>query len=314
MQPVLSIRRLAKSFGETRAVTDLSLEIQSGEIVGLIGPDGAGKTTTMRMVAGLISATHGEIEVLGRRVGGDLPAIRSLLGYMPQQFSLYGDLSVEENLRFFAGMYGVRRHELVTREKRLLQIARLEEFRDRMAQALSGGMYKKLALSCALVHEPHLLLLDEPTNGVDPISRRELWDLLKERVRDGLGVLISTPYMDEAERCDRVGVLVDGRLKALATPAELKAGFTAKILELATAVPLGGAALFLNAPAVEQAYTVGRKIHLVTRDATAARAALAEILGRVHATIVSLNEVAPSFEDIFLSLAAEPGAAGESHD
>ena len=314
MSALLAIRDLSKHFGSEAAVKALGLEIQPGEIVGLIGPDGAGKTTTMRMVAGLVTPTSGEINILGQDVTHDPHAIRSLVGYMPQQFSLYGDLTVEENLRFFAGMYGVQRRDLVAREKRLLAIARLEEFRSRMAQALSGGMYKKLALSCALVHEPRLLLLDEPTNGVDPISRRELWDLLRERVRAGIGVLISSPYMDEAERCDRVGVLVDGHLAAIATPAALKKRFTATILELATSSPLGSTALIARAQGAEQTYAVGRKIHVVTSDAATTRSSLHEILAHHQISVVSIEPVAPTFEDIFLSLATNAAVRESRHE
>jgi len=302
MSSVLSLAGLEKSFGNTKAVAGLSLDVAPGEIVGLIGPDGSGKTTTMRLVAGLLRPDQGSVQVLGHDVATETRTIHSLVGYMPQQYSLYGDLTVQENLRFFAGIYGVPDGEMLAREKRLLGIARLEEFRDRPAQALSGGMYKKLALSCAMVHEPHLLLLDEPTNGVDPISRRELWELLKERVRAGIGVLISTPYMDEAERCDRVVLLVEGRAVALDKPAALKAAFAAKILEITTQIPMSSLAPLAAAQGVDQAYTVGRKIHAVTRDATRARAEIEKALAAEHVALVSLNEVPPSFEDIFLDL------------
>ena len=306
MSPVLRIDGLVKRFGDVEAVRGLALAVEPGEIVGLIGPDGAGKTTTMRMVAGLVTPTGGHIEILGHDVGRDLERIRPLLGYMPQQYSLYGDLSVQENLRFFAGMYGVEHRVMLEREQRLLGIARLQEFRDRPAAALSGGMYKKLARSTALIHQPRLLLLDEPTNGVDPISRRELWVLLKELVSGGVGVLISTPYMDEAERCDRVGLLVDGRLVAIDRPASLKAAFTDTVLELATEQPLGSVALVANVSGVTQAYTVGRKIHLVTRDPSPVRVGILAALAAANVGVTRLETVPPSFEDIFLGLSSTP--------
>ena len=223
MELALTVAGLAKRFKETIALRGLELEVAPGEVFGLVGPDGAGKTTAMRLVAGLMRPDAGRITALGHEIPRRIADVRPRIGYMPQQYSLYGDLSVEENLRFFAGMYGVSRAAFRERSARLLGMARLEEFRARPAAALSGGMYKKLALSCALIHAPQLLLLDEPTNGVDPVSRRELWAFLREQVGAGVAVLYSTPYMDEAERCDRVGLVVDGRLAATGRPAELVA-------------------------------------------------------------------------------------------
>jgi ABC-2 type transport system ATP-binding protein len=223
MSGALSIVGLVKRFGETTALAGLDLEVAPGEVFGLIGPDGAGKTTAMRLAAGLLTPDAGSVTVLGHDVPKRIAEVRPRVGYMPQQYSLYGDLSVAENLRFFAGMYGVPGRVYHERADQLLQMAHLTEFRARSAAALSGGMYKKLALSCALVHAPELLLLDEPTNGVDPVSRRELWAFLREQVGRGVAVLYSTPYMDEAARCDRVGLVVDGRIRATGRPAELVA-------------------------------------------------------------------------------------------
>jgi len=221
MESALAIRGLAKRFGETTALAGLDLEVAPGEVFGLVGPDGAGKTTAMRLAAGLLAPDAGTIEALGAEIPRRIAEVRPRIGYMPQQYSLYGDLSVAENLRFFAGMYGVPRKAFRERSARLLDMARLSEFCERPAAALSGGMYKKLALACALVHAPELLLLDEPTNGVDPVSRRELWAFLREQVGAGVAVLYSTPYMEEAARCDRVGLVVDGRIRATGRPADL---------------------------------------------------------------------------------------------
>jgi ABC-2 type transport system ATP-binding protein len=217
----LVIEGLAKRFGDATALAGLDLEIAPGEVFGLVGPDGAGKTTAMRLAAGLLRPDAGRIRILGRDVPARVAEVRPRVGYMPQQYSLYGDLSVAENLRFFAGMYGVPRGVYRERAARLLGMAHLAQFRERPAAALSGGMYKKLALACALVHAPELLLLDEPTNGVDPLSRRELWAFLREQVGAGVAVLYCTPYMDEAARCDRVGLVVDGRVRATGRPADL---------------------------------------------------------------------------------------------
>jgi ABC-2 type transport system ATP-binding protein len=299
---VLAIHDLAKDFDLVAAVAGVSLDVQPKEIVGLVGPDGAGKTTLLRMVAGLMAPTRGRVEVLGVELEGALRELRAQVGYMPQQYSLYLDLSVEENLRFFAGMYGVPRALMLERERRLLGIARLEEFRDRPVGALSGGMYKKLALSIALVHAPRLLLLDEPTNGVDPISRRELWAFLRELIADGVGVLVSTPYMDEAERCDRVGLMVGGRLVALAPPDELKQRFASTVLELSVEPPLRDPALLAAVSGVEQVYAVGRKLHVVSTAGASLATALAAVIEAAGTQLQSSRVVPPTFEDIFLSL------------
>jgi ABC-2 type transport system ATP-binding protein len=212
---------LRRRFGDVEALRGVTLSVQAGEIYGLIGPDGGGKTTTIRLLAGLIAADTGRAAVLGRDPlrGGE--AVRASLGYMPQHYSLYGDLSVEENLRFFSRMFTLSRSEYRERRERLLEITRLGPFTDRRADALSGGMYKKLALACSLLPRPQALLLDEPTNGVDPVSRRELWALLFELAGDGMAILISTPYMDEATRCHRVGLIHRGRLILEGPPQEL---------------------------------------------------------------------------------------------
>jgi ABC-2 type transport system ATP-binding protein len=220
--PALAARGLVRRFGAVTALDGLSFEVARGELYGLVGPDGAGKTTAIRALAGLVGLDGGEARVLGEAPGG--ARIRERLGLMPQQYSLYRDLSVEENLKFFSRLYVLPRAVFRERAERLLAITRLAPFLDRRADALSGGMYKKLALACALLHEPEVLLLDEPTNGVDPVSRRELWALLHEFVHGGMTVLVSTPYMDEAERCHRVGLVHRGRLLLEGEPRELMRG------------------------------------------------------------------------------------------
>jgi ABC-2 type transport system ATP-binding protein len=227
--PAVSARALVRRFGDVAALDGLSLQIGRGELYGLVGPDGAGKTTLIRALAGLIDVDEGEVRVLGQD-----PAtgrVRERVGLMPQQFSLYRDLSVGENLRFFSRLNALPRAEHRRRSERLLAITRLGPFIDRRADALSGGMYKKLALACALLHEPEVLLLDEPTNGVDPVSRRELWELLHEFVHGGMTVLISTPYMDEAERCHRVGLAWRGRILVEGAPESLVAAHGVKSFE-----------------------------------------------------------------------------------
>jgi len=224
--PALEAVGLEKRFGvgpaAVRALAGLSFRVERGELYGLVGADGAGKTTAMRALTGLVALDAGEARVLG--LDPSSPRARERVGLMPQQYSLYRDLSVDENLRFFGRLAVLPRKVFEERRARLLAITRLARFGDRPAGQLSGGMYKKLALACALLHEPELLLLDEPTNGVDPVSRRELWELLHGFVEAGMAVVISTPYMDEAERCSRVGLVHEGRLLLEGRPRALLAG------------------------------------------------------------------------------------------
>jgi ABC-2 type transport system ATP-binding protein len=222
-EPALSARGLVRRFGAVTALDGLSFEVGRGELYGLVGPDGAGKTTAIRALAGLLLADAGEARVLGVDPAGG--RVRERLGLMPQQYSLYRDLTVAENLRFFSRLYVLPRAVFQERSERLLAITRLAPFVGRRADALSGGMYKKLALACALLHEPEVLLLDEPTNGVDPVSRRELWALLHDFVHAGMTVLVSTPYMDEAERCHRVGLVHKGKLLVEGEPTALMKGY-----------------------------------------------------------------------------------------
>ena len=224
-EPALRAISLARSFRKVRALDGLTFDVFPGEIYGLIGPDGAGKTTALRILAGVMGADSGRALVNGMDPLSAKPEVRTALGYMPQQYSLYGDLSVEENLRFFSRMFCLSKTEYVERRARLLSITRLERFSDRRADALSGGMYKKLALACSLLPRPSVLILDEPTNGVDPVSRRELWTLLFEFAAEGIGILISTAYMDEATRCHRVGLIHRGKLLLEGKPSDLIAGF-----------------------------------------------------------------------------------------
>jgi ABC-2 type transport system ATP-binding protein len=305
---VLAVDHVARRFGEVEAVSDLSLEVRAGELYGLVGPDGAGKTTAIRMMTGLVRPQSGEARVLGMRVEAGSLEVREAIGYMPQQYSLYGDLSVGENLRFFGRLFGIPSRERAEREARLLALARLDQFRDRRADALSGGMYKKLALSCALLHRPQLLVLDEPTNGVDPVSRRDLWDLLYEFVAEGMAVLLATPYMDEAARCHRVGLVHDGRLLAEGEPAGLVSGFVHETLLVRAEDRYRAEKLLEGRPEVLALSPQGASLRLVVRRqqaddfrswADAARPAL------------RLEAVKPDFEDVFLGLLQDPESVGE---
>jgi ABC-2 type transport system ATP-binding protein len=295
MDAALTARRMEKRFGQVRALAGMSFEVRAGELYGLVGPDGAGKTTAIRALSGLVDLDLGEARVLGLdpRGGGE---VREALGLLPQQYSLYRDLTVWENLRFFARLYVLPRDVFRKRAERLLAITRLERFVDRRADQLSGGMYKKLALAAALLHEPRVLLLDEPTNGVDPVSRRELWALLHEFVHGGMAVLLSTPYMDEAERCDRVGLAYRGKLLLEGEPASLLASFDEESYEV-----VGG-----ERDAVEAALAAQPRVRAVSPAGSRLRVDLEagardEVATALSALSAELRPVAPTFEDLFLS-------------
>ena len=226
----VEFRDVRKSFGATKAVDGLSFDVKKGEMFGVIGPDGAGKTTSLRLICGLLAADAGEVRMLGVEPFRDRRTATAAIGYLSQRFSLYGDLSIDENIAFFAEIHGVT--DFKERRTRLLAMTGLEPFRGRLADRLSGGMKQKLALACTLVHQPQMLVLDEPTTGVDPVSRREFWKLLAEFLAQGLTILMATPYLDEAERCGRVALVSDGKLLALDSPKQLAATMSGAILEI----------------------------------------------------------------------------------
>ena len=232
MGSIVSVNNLKKSFGKVEAVSGCSFEINSGEIFGLIGPDGAGKTTTLRMLAGIMHQDSGECTVLGYRLPKEAEGAKEHMGYMPQKFSLYADLTVQENMEFFADIFSIDRMTLAKRLEPLLIMTRLEPFKDRLAGNLSGGMKQKLALMCTLIHRPKLLILDEPTTGVDPVSRREFWEILQEIRTEGVTLIVSTPYMDEAEWCSRVGLMYAGKFLMSGSPVELKKSIKSSVYEV----------------------------------------------------------------------------------
>ena len=230
----LELDRVTKKYGTVVAVRDLSFSVERGEMFGLIGPDGAGKTTTIRLMCGLLKPDNGALRVLGNDPVKAHMTVTSDLGYLSQRFSLYGDLSIDENIAFFAEIHGLRMGDPAIRERRerLLELTQLTRFRSRLADALSGGMKQKLALACTLIHEPRVILLDEPTTGVDPVSRREFWKLLSEFLAQGITILMATPYLDEAERCSRVALMHEGQLIALDTPNHLRATLPGTVVEV----------------------------------------------------------------------------------
>ncbi len=261
--PIIETRNLTRVFKKTRAVESLTMAIEPGELFGLVGPDGAGKTTTLRLLAGLLDISQGEATVVGLDLASQAEAIKPHIGYMAQQFSLYGELSVLENLEFFAEIFDVSPADRKARTERLLAFAGLQAFQSRRAAHLSGGMQKKLALACTLIHEPELLLLDEPTTGVDPISRREFWDILTDLHTRGTTILVSTPYMDEADRCSRVGFMYEGRLFKVDSPQAIRAPLEGRIIELQPDDWQAARAMAGSLPGVEEVQTYGETLHLL---------------------------------------------------
>ena len=300
--PAVRFDNVTKAYGSVRALESVSLTVRSGEMFGLIGPDGAGKTTAIRLACGLLRPDAGRVELLGRSPTKDHRAITADVGYLSQRFSLYGDLTIDENIAFFAEIHGVR-HYRPARD-RLLEMTQLTPFRKRRADRLSGGMKQKLALACTLIHEPKVLLLDEPTTGVDPVSRREFWKLLSEFLSQGLTIVMATPYLDEAERCGRVALLHAGRLMAIDTPATLQAGLTGTLVEVLADAPRPPVDLLSTIPGVADVQVFGNRAHVRfdDRDAAAASEAIAAVLARAGVRAVSIRAVPPSLEDVFIDL------------
>jgi ABC-2 type transport system ATP-binding protein len=299
---------VGRSFGPTRAIRGLNLAVGRGAIGGIIGPDGAGKSTLLRLLAGLLLPDTGTILVAGFDASKDPYAVKDRIGYMPQHFSLYGDLTVAENMRFFADYYGVPKGRFEKRKAELLAFSALAPYEDRFGRNLSGGMQKKLALSCNLFHEPEILLLDEPTTGVDPVSRREFWRLLLDLNARGTTILFTTPYMDEAARCGSVTFLDEGRVLVTDSPERLVRNMRGGIAELLASDPAAAAAALRGGPGIMSLHRFGENLHIVHDPASIELDGIRGILGAAGIDFTKLEGIAPSFEDVFLSL-AEGGAA-----
>lgn len=285
---------LSRRFGAVEAVRQLSFDVAPGEVFGLVGPDGAGKTTTLRMLCGLLDPDEGRAVVAGLDVATKLDAVKDAIGYMAQKFGLYGDLTVEENLDFYGDLFnivGKQREEL---KLRLLKMTRMEPFRSRPAAKLSGGMKQKLSLMCTLLHKPQILFLDEPTNGVDPVSRRDFWLILEELVRDGMTVVVSTAYLDEAERCHRIGMMDHGRMVLLGTPAELKAKMPEKCYAVRTPTLRATKQALVHRPGVVDVELSGAELHLFL----APDAAVLDVIGDLD---VQAERITPTLEDVLIA-------------
>ena len=301
---------LRRDFDDLVAVAGLDLEVAEGEIFGLVGPDGAGKTTTMRMLTGLLPPTSGTAEVAGCDVVRQAERLKEHIGYVSQRFGLYPDLTVMENLEFYADLYGVPRRGRAEKTGRLLGFSNLTPFKQRLAGNLSGGMKQKLGLACALIHTPRVLFLDEPTNGVDPVSRRDFWRILYQLGRERVTIFISTAYLDEAERCSRLALLHRGRLLGLGTPDEVKTLMPGALLEVRTSAPRPTATLLRARLGSATVGLFGDRVHVAVTDPAAAEPAIRRLVAAAGFELLALRPIEPSLEDVFVSVLAaqEPSA------
>ena len=303
MITAVAFNAVEKRFGESVALAGLTLDVRRGEMFGLIGPDGAGKTTAIRLLCGLLHADAGTVRVFDRDPVKDHAWVTSRVGYLSQRFSLYGDLTIDDNIQFFAEIHGVRNYK--SRRDTLLDMTQLTPFRARLADRLSGGMKQKLALACTLVHEPELIVLDEPTTGVDPVSRREFWKLLSEFLSRGITVVMSTPYLDEAERCGRVALLHDGRTLAVDEPARLRTLIGGRIVEVMVPGRPDAAVVAKSIPGVADVQVFGERLHLtLENDSDDAVGDVVRQLAQTALSGASVRVVPPSLEDVFIATLA----------
>ncbi|HTU40070.1 MAG TPA: ABC transporter ATP-binding protein [Candidatus Aquilonibacter sp.] len=307
--PIIA-ERLTKSFAGVRAVDQLSFEVQAGEIFGLVGPDGAGKTTTLRMLAGILPPDEGTARVAAFDVVHDPENAKRHLSYMPQRFGLYEDLTVDENIRFYADLFKVHRREREERSTSLLQAAGMREFRRRLAGKLSGGMKQKLALVCALIHRPNIILLDEPTTGVDPVSRRDFWRILYQLVSEGVTILTSTAYLDEAERCHRVALLHLGKLLFCDTPGNLKARLGKSVLSITSSQPRRLRAELQAAAGISSLVMTGDGVHVMVDNGAHRIPEFTARLKNASVPVDAIQQVTPTIEDLFVDAV---GSGASSH-
>ncbi len=302
-EPAVRLENLVKRFGNFVAVDNVSLEVAQGEIFGFLGPNGAGKSTTIRILCGLLAPTSGRATVGGYDVATQPEEIRQNIGYMSQKFSLYDDLTVEENIEFFGGVYGVAGQALAARRDYVLKMAGLEDKRSTMTNLLSGGWKQRLALGCAILHEPPILFLDEPTSGVDPIARRNFWDLIYQLSASGHTVFVTTHYMDEAEYCHRIALMHAGRVIALGSPAELKRSLgEGHLLYLETSDLLGTMTALQGRPGILDVAVFGGGLHVTVQNERDAEVEIHRALESAGIRIRRMDPIPPSMEDVFVSL------------
>jgi ABC-2 type transport system ATP-binding protein len=304
----VKVEGLTKKFADFTAVDDIGFLVRRGEIFGFLGPNGAGKTTTIRMLLGLIQPTAGTARVLGYDIRGDVRPMRARLGYMSQRFTLYQDLTVDENLTFYGRSYGVRGERLTARKQSIVSMAGLLGRERTLTRDLAGGWKQRLALGCAIVHEPELLFLDEPTAGVDPVSRRAFWDLLYELAAGGTTIFVTTHYMDEAEHCHRLAFIQYGRIVALGSPTEIKKNvMRGQVLEIDCDEPAQALRVLRGLDGLDEVALYGARIHVVSEDIEARRQEIRQVLTDAEVAVRTLDVIAPSLEDVFISSVQERG-------
>jgi len=306
--PAIATDNLTKKFGGLTAVDSLTLSVAQGELFGLVGSDGAGKTTTMRMLTAIMEPSAGQALVMGLHTSREAEAVKEKIGYMSQRFGLYPDLTVLENIHFYADIFGLPRREREQRVGELLGFSNLTPFSQRRAGNLSGGMKQKLGLACALVHTPRVLFLDEPTNGVDPVSRRDFWRILYRLLAVGVTIFVSTAYLDEADRCNRVGLIHKGKLLACDTPAGLKKLMHGTILEVKTEAPRSAARLLAKRLTQASVGLFGDKLHVVTADTEGTAATIEALCREQGMALAEIRVIEPNLEDVFVSMLATPSA------
>ena len=301
-RPAIEVRNLTKRFGDVPAVSGVTLDCARGEVFGFVGPDGAGKTTIMRLLAAVMTPDEGSVAIEGLDVVANPELARAQISYMPQRFGLYEDLTVDENIEFFAELFGIDRRDRDQRAARLLAASGMTPFRDRRAGQLSGGMKQKLGLTCSLIHTPKVLLLDEPTAGVDPVSRRDFWRILYGLRSEGVAIVVATSYLDEAERCTRLGLLRSGRMLYCDTPVALKALMPGEILAIATSEARRARDVVAGRGGVRGAILMGDSVNVVVDDTERRGAELTDALRKAGVSFDEVERIAPSIEDLFVSL------------